>query len=281
MNSELKHGLLAAYKQLLTPLVRILLRNGVSANEFAEVSRVVFIDVATSVLSEKKQEQTHPAIASITGLTTEEIRRTEATKDSRLTGAGTLERITKILTGWHTDTRYTGPYGLPLELPFADSRNPDICGLLARYCPDEDPRKVALELCQIGVVKETDNNWFKVLTRVYLPKVDAPDSLSHLGKAVSDFVETIDHNRQVTNADDRLVERIVDADNGIHPQDLPRFKAYVKERAQLLLEEIDNWLSQLDPPGRDENAQMLRTGVGIYHFVDTKLARNSQEIEHE
>ena len=49
--------------------------------------------------------------------------------------------------------------------------------------------------------------------------------------------------------------------------DLPRFQAYVRERGQFLLEELDDWLSKLEPP--DENGQepMIDTGVGIYHYL--------------
>ena len=73
--------------------------------------------------------------------------------------------------------------------------------------------------------------------------------------------------------DERRFERYVFADNGIRREDLPRFNAYIKKRAQLLLEEIDNWLSQLDQPDPDKE-EPVKTGLGIYHFVD-------EEIEHE
>jgi len=42
----LKQGLLAAYRRLMRPLVRILIRNGVAYGEFAEIAKEVYIDVA-------------------------------------------------------------------------------------------------------------------------------------------------------------------------------------------------------------------------------------------
>jgi hypothetical protein len=78
----------------------------------------------------------------------------------------------------------------------------------------------------------------------------------------------VDFNRLQHEPDARLLERTVHADDGIRLQDLPRFRSYVRDRAQVLLEEIDNWLSQLEKPSSDSNEIRVGTGVGIYHYVE-------------
>jgi hypothetical protein len=35
-----------------------------------------------------------------------------------------------------------------------------------------------------------------------------------------------------------------------------------------LLEEIDDWLSKLEPPNDREPESIIKTGVGIYHFLE-------------
>jgi len=104
--------------------------------------------------------------------------------------------------------------------------------------------------------------------RTYLPQVDAPEGLERLGQAIQFFVETIDFNRQQANPDSKLFERTVYADDGIKLEDLGRFRNYVRERAQLLTEEIDNWLSQLEKPNRSAGDHVINTGIGIYHYVE-------------
>ena len=123
------------------------------------------------------------------------------------------------------------------------------------------------ELLRIGVVIETEPGWFKAITRTYTPAIDNPDSLERLAGVVYNFVSTVDKNVVEQNPNKRNFERYVFADNGIKKEDLPRFSAYIKTRAQLLLEEIDNWLSQLEQPKPDDKST-IRTGLGIYHFVD-------------
>ena len=275
MASNEKSGLLTAYHQLLAPLVRILLRNSVSAKEFNELSKLVFVEVATQQLKATHTKPTSEQVALITGLTTEEVQRTLNAGQDLQGGAQNLSRVTRILSAWHTDNYFTGPYGLPLELPVVDPKKPDFSKLVAKHCPEADPKTLLDELLRIGAVRETETNWYKVLTRTYVPEVDDPASLERLGYAVGKFVETIDFNRAEENPEKRMFERIVDADDGIRPEDLPRFKIYVRERAQLLLEDIDNWLSQLDPPDSDSIANRVNTGLGIYHYVEEKKTKTN------
>lgn len=266
MTSKLKPGLLSAYRQLLTPLVRILVRNGVNFDEFSRLAALVFVDVAKDSI---KQDQLTPEaqqqIALISGIPAEQIADLVKVASNEIEFGGNLNRISRLLTGWHTDNEFTGPYGLPLELPMDSDRGPSLSGLIDRHCNEAEPRAMLAELLRTGVVRETEDGWYKVLTRTYLPKIEDLDSLERLGDVIANFVRTIDHNRSESDADQRLFERIVVADNGIRAEDLPRLRIYVKDRAQLLLEEIDNWLSQLDEPEDDE---AVMTGLGIYHFVE-------------
>jgi hypothetical protein len=117
------------------------------------------------------------------------------------------------------------------------------------------------------VVKESDGSRFRVLTRTYLPKADEPESLDRLGHAVRNFVETMDFNRTEIDPEKKLFERTVRADDGIREADLPVFQAYVRERGQFLLEELDDWLSKLDPMTDDKKETRIETGVGIYQFI--------------
>jgi hypothetical protein len=126
------------------------------------------------------------------------------------------------------------------------------------------------ELIRIKAVQETESGWYKVLTRTYLPDADALDSLDRLARVVQNFIATIDRNIYEADPEKRNFERHVSSDQGIKAEDLPRFRAFIKQRAQLLLEELDNWLSQLDPPKSDDN-EKVNTGVGIYHYIEEEI----------
>jgi hypothetical protein len=269
MEPELKTGLLSAYRRLLKPLIRILIRNGVAYTEFGEVAKATYVEVAAKDFKVPHKKMSQARIAILTGLTRKEVNRivsekNKGTKEPK----SNLNRVTRVLTGWHTDSDFTGPYGMPLELQFENSTNHDFIELVQRYSGDMAPRAMLDELQRIHAVTETENGWYKVKTRTYLPEVDAPDSLDRLAQAVQYFIETHDHNRQEADPDKRLFERMVVADDGIKAEDLARFQSYIRDRAQLLLEDIDNWLTQLEKPDPNTDDKIINTGLGIYHYVD-------------
>lgn len=266
--TDLKLAVLAAYKRLLKPLVRILIRNNVSFAEFSEIAKDVYVDVAAADFKPPDKNVTQDRIAILTGLTKKEVARLINERGKNQGDyASNLNRVTRILSGWHTDPGFTGPYGLPLDVPYDQPSDRSFCELVRRYTSDTPARAMLDELLRIGVVREADGGRYKVLTRTYLPTADAPESLDRLGTAVSNFVETMDFNRTEDDPERKLFERTVVADTGLRPAELSLFQAYVRERGQFLLEELDDWLSKRHPPSESEKSGSFDTGVGIFHYI--------------
>lgn len=268
MSDSVKTGLLVAYSKLLRPLVRILLRHGVTYAELSEVVKTVYVAVAALEFRVPGKKMSKARIAIVTGLTRKEVQRIAEIDDREKGGHKTnLSRIGRVLSGWHTDPEFTGPYGMPLELRYDSEVAGDetFVRLVQRYSGDMTPRAMLDELLRVGAVLETDQNWFKVVRREYVPHTLAPDFLERVGRGVHNFVHTIEMNMQKTGPGKGRFERTVRPDTGIRAQDLPLFDQYVRQRSQALLEDIDNWLTKLEEPTKKD--EVIQTGVGIYHFV--------------
>ena len=268
MTDSVKTGLLVAYSKLLRPLVRILLRHGVTYAELSEVVKTVYVSVAALEFRVPGKKMSKARIAIVTGLTRKEVQRIAEIDDKEKVGQKTnLSRTRRVLSGWHTDPEFTGPYGMPLELRYDSDVQGDetFVRLVQRYSGDMTPRAMLDELLRVGAVIETDQNWFKVLRREYVPHALAPDFLERVGRGVHNFVHTIEMNMQKAGPGKGRFERTVRPDAGIRAQDLPLFDQYVRQKSQALLEDIDNWLSKLEEPGKKD--VVIQTGVGIYHFV--------------
>ena len=266
---NVKQALLAAYRHLLTPLVRVLLRNGVSYLEFAEVARQVFVDVAGRDFSLPKRKISLSRIAIMTGLSRKEVARLakEGGRLRRIGQQAELNRVGRVLQGWYTDSEFTGPYGVPLDLKFDDiPRKPSFSELVRRYSGDMPARAMLDELLRVGAARlEKESGLIRVLSRVYIPQMLAPESVRHFGMTARNFMDTLDVNLRKAGPGKGRFERRVVADEGMSIGDLAEFDAFVRDRGQQFLIEVDDWISAKEPPRTDEGK--VHAGIGVYLYV--------------
>jgi hypothetical protein len=270
MGDSVKQALLAAFRVLMGPLVRILLRQGISYAEFSEVAKAVYVEVALKDFKVSGRKATRTRIAVMTGLTRKEVKRVidEAVKE-RFELKTSFNRLGRVLVGWHTDADFTGPYGMPLELQYetGNPNEPTFSVLVKRHSGDMSPRSILDELVRVGAIRETDIGWFRVMRREYIPEAQGTHTFERTGVVVRNFVNTVEFNMTKLAPGKGRFERHVTADDGIRREDLPKFDHYLRERCQVLLEEIDNWLAGLPKPDPEKGDDVIHTGIGIYHYM--------------
>lgn len=269
MSENFKSTLLSAFKPLMRPLVRILVRNGVSFGEFSELLKTVFVDAAQDVLQLPDSRQSVGRLAITTGLTRLEVSRllTQSEADAEAL-AGRLSRVGRLLTGWHQDSDFTGPYGLPYEVPFdAPPGRRSFCELVRRYTSDVPAADMLDELKRIDAILELGNGYYRVLARFYIPAAADPAKFHAMSVAFTDLAKTLDQNLR-PDEDHKLFERRVWAPNGISPGDALDFDAYVKDRGQQFLETLDDWLMGRETEAIKSDVQpRVKVGVAVYMFV--------------
>jgi hypothetical protein len=271
MKDPLRKGLINAYRKLMQPLVRILIRNNVSYGEFAEILKATFVEVAERDFCLVDRDASQSRVAILTGLTRKEVARQKAIlRSGELVLNSNLNRVSRVLEGWHTDTRFTGPYGVPVELPFEGNSGTNFCALVRGYSGDMAPRAMLDELLRVGVVERQPGGVFRVMTRAYIPEKLHPDALDRLGRMVCNFINTYEVNMEKPAPGAGRFERVVRADNGLRTELMPAFDRLLRLKGQQLLEELDNWLSTQESTAgpRSLGNQRIKTGVGIYHFIE-------------
>ncbi|MCL4780794.1 MAG: hypothetical protein KJ049_11420 [Gammaproteobacteria bacterium] len=268
MTDKVKETLLGAFRQLLRPLIRILLRNGVSYGEYAETAKKVFVEVATRDLVTAKEKPTSSRLAILTGLTRNEVERiTQDIAYSRTPSTANLNRIGRMLAGWHQDPEFTGPYGLPLELSITSSGT-SFQTLHQRYGGDISAKEMLEELERIGAVIIVASNRVRVLTRSYIPAEADPAAMQFMGVALRDLAETLDFNLN-PNIEGGFFERRVWTPLGIDPVDIPEFDKLVQKLGQQFLEALDNHLTAKETDAEAmAPSEKVRVGVGVYMFSD-------------
>jgi hypothetical protein len=278
MSENVKKSLLAACRHLLHPLVRILLRHGISFGEFADSVRGAYIDIAASELVPPGRPHTDNRLGLLTGMSTREVHRirTADAKDGSEVG---LNRIARVLQGWSQDPAYLGPYGLPLEVP-VEGDGISFEQLVAKYAGDVAPRALLEELVRVQAAHETDDGYVRLLNRTYLPSPLDPVGLERLGNVVNYFIDTVDFNLQKKRQGEGRFERYAITMEGLSSVDFVAFDALVREKGQEFLEILDDWLGQHEVKGghRLPPTESIRTGVGIFHFIEKYPVTNDDSF---
>jgi hypothetical protein len=269
MSENFKETLLSTFKPLMRPLVRILVRNGVSFGEFAEILKTVFVDSARDVLQIPDSKQSVSRLAITTGLSRLEVSRlVNQDEESAEALAGRLSRVGRLLTGWHQDPEFTGPYGIPYEVAFnAAPGRRSFTELVRRYTSDVPAEDMLDELKRIGTVLDLGNGYYRVLARSYIPSAADPAKFHAMSVAFTDLAKTLDQNLK-PDGDHKIFERRVWAPNGITPTDAMNFDLYVKDRGQQFLENLDDWLTSRESElPKAETGDRVKVGVAVYMFV--------------
>jgi hypothetical protein len=281
MTQSVKANLLAAFRYLLKPMVRLALRNAVSFPQFSDVLKQAYVDVASRQLAASGKEPTVEGISLISQLEADQIRGVLSADGGETFGleAQKPNPLPTILAGWHTDINYTGPYGVLRDLEFSRSSGASertsmtFTDLVATYCPGVSPKALLDELIRTGCVQDVGNGYYRALKRTYIPDPLSLQSILAFARVVHNMCETLEVNFRAESAGGKgLIERTVYTVHGISQQDLKEFDKFIRSRGQIFADDIDNWFSERDREGLEQN---IKTGVGFYHYVvneDDELA---------
>jgi hypothetical protein len=268
MSVQLSRTISAAVVKLLRPLVRVLLRNGIPYNAFADLARRVYVDVAQAEFRIPGRKQTDSRIAVITGLSRKEVNRVKGLPP--LDDAGAAERYNRaarVIGGWVRDRRFAGAEGAPAALPI-EGEGATLSWLVRRYSGDVPVRAVLDELDRVGAVERLEDGRVRLVDRSYVPSKGEVEKIGILGTDVGELIATIDHNLRDAGPQP-FYQRKVAYDN-LPDEAMAELRRMVRLRAQELLESLDREISRHD---RDVNPDVEGTGrryagVGIFYFED-------------
>jgi hypothetical protein len=268
MTDRVANALTAALHRLLRPLVRILLRNGVSVGDFTEHIKKVYVDVATEEFSVAGRKPSISRTALLTGLTRKEVSRLAQLDVGRLQASSArYNRAARVISGWVRDPDFADAAGEPTPLQL-DTGKRSFAELVRRYGADVPSRAVLDELTRVGAIALECDSTVTLLTNAYVPSSDADEKLTILGNDVAELIATIDHN--ITSPQDAFFQRKVSYDR-LPAGFLTEFRRRAAQQAQLLLEQFDREMSlhdldsaQTDAPGAGGGEYRLAS-IGIYY----------------
>lgn len=258
-----------ALARLLTPLVRILLRYGVSYGAFSDLLRQVYVTVAEREFRVPGRKQSTSRVAVLTGLNRKEVARLRRLPEDIPDALDErYNRAARVISGWLQDSDFHDDKGQPADLDFDAPGG--FSALVQRYSGDMTPRAILDELARVGAVTRTDDGRIHLQQHGYIPAREETEKLRILGTDTRDLIETIDYNLQSAPEAARY-QRKVSYDN-IPEEHVEAFRTLAARRSQELLEELDRWLAERD---RDRNPAApgtgrVRIGLAIHQIEERR-----------
>jgi hypothetical protein len=260
--------LLYAFRRVLRPLIRILVRSNVRYDEFLELVRGVYVETALRDGLGDDTKLTRAKVSISTGVPRRDVDRFIDNDGALPAAPKTLTKIlAEILNIWHTDPQFVGPYGIPLELEVRSQKSRSFGELVNSVDSSVDPGVALDELVRLRAVVWSGDTHVRTVSRAFIPVEEmSPAQLEFFGNALTRLASTLQFNLDRANSEKRL-ERSVQSDRGIPVEIVPVFEKHIRERVTELLVDLDNWLSPYatqDAPG----TKNVRVGLAVFQFVD-------------
>lgn len=259
--------------RILKPLVRVLLRHGVSHAEFADLAKMVYVDVSEKDFQIKGRKQSVARICVLTGLHRKDVNKIRERLENDDLEVEQLGRAARVISGWLKDKDFHDKSGQPAILPLDGKIS--FTELVKRYSGDMPVRAIYDELEQSGSVKKNKNKELELVSDAYIPHQSDEKLLHILGVSASDLLNTMDYNLNRADGEESRLQLVVDYKDIPISKTKP-FKQHLEKESLILLKQFNQWLSD---NSADENCEeeTQRVGVGLYYFEGDIASVESQE----
>ncbi len=268
MQEKTKRKVLSGFQLVLRPIVKILLKYGISFSEFAETAKTAFVDVATAEFGIRGRPTNISRVAVMTGLTRKEVRRL---RDKLESGGDAVEirttPIAKILTRWHSEREYLDADGRPAVLTFSGSER-SFSALVKKFGGDVPPGAMRTELKRIGSVEEDSEGRLRVVRRSVVPNDETDYLLTSLVHSVYPLLSAVERNSIRDESTDHFPQFTAHS-MSIKREDFPRLRRISYERLSDLAASFDDLFSAYASVSEDQDNQEERAvAVGMFYFEE-------------
>ena len=264
----------APLARMLRPLVRLLVRSGITFPAICELLRELYVNVAEHDFALPGKSQTDSRVSLLTGIHRKEV--------SRLRGAGapvsavpaSVSRTSRILARWTASPEFTDRSGKPLPLARGEADGtPSFEGLVGSVTRDLRPRAVLDEWFDRRLVTLDADERVVLTDTAFVPQEGSDQQLYYFGRNLHDHVAAAVGN--VLGEEPRFTERAVHYD-GLSAELAQRLEGNSKLIANEALQALNRQAAaacDTDPGGR------WRWNFGVYVYREETPAADAGGTE--
>jgi hypothetical protein len=265
---EQEAALVDAIEALFRSLMPLLRQYGVSHHELSQALARVFVYDTAEVLRREGRPTTPGRLALLTGLTKGEAEKHLSARDAaisrRAMNSSSMNAPAAVLTLWNSDSRFSTPYGAPLDLALSVSARGRLFeDLVQTAAPGADTDVVLDQLVAAGCAEVGDSGFIRCTSHSYIPTSVSNEQIVRLGNVLTALATTLTKNLLAAEGSERNVERTFQTEFPVSEEGKRALRDRLSRDGAQLLESLDAWFGT----NKDEFEATTGHRVGVELFM--------------
>jgi len=261
-------SLLGALRRVMRPLVRLMLRKGVTYAVFADLLKEVFVDVADREFRLDDKAPSDSRISLLTGVHRKDVRRLRHTGDPA--SMALPENITlgaQLVSAWTSSQPFCKESGQALPLPRLASVGGSVSfdALVAKVSKDIRARVVLDEWLRLGVVRLDEQDCVHLEAQAFVPQKGFDEKAAYLGHNLHDHASAAVHN--LSGQGQPFFERSVHYD-ALAPVSVEALREAVASEGMQALLGFSQRAADLEKHDQPSLEPRQRITIGLYFYTE-------------
>jgi hypothetical protein len=236
----------------------------VSFNEFAEIARVAFVEIASNDYGIRGRPTNVSRVSAMTGIARKEVRRLRQVAD-HYPGSPRVELspLSDVLHRWFTDRAYLAKDGRPKKLRY--SGGSVSFSTLVKGCASDLPvGAIRVELIRCGAVSVDKSERLVAERRHVVPEALDDRVVTSIVFGLRALASTVAFNCGDPPAELGRIERFVES-NPLKGTEVAEIRGQLRKRITKFTEDVDDFFSKVE---QSTDRADKRIGVGVYYYED-------------
>jgi hypothetical protein len=252
----------------MRPLVRLMLRKGITYTFFSDMLKGVFVEVADTEFRLDEKAPTDSRVSLITGVHRKDVRRLRASMGE---GSDHLPVAVSfgahLVSTWMNTPPYCGAPGTPLPLPRLASVGGECSfdGLVSHVSTDIRARVVLDEWLRLGIAHVDEQDIVHLETRAFIPQKGFDEKVAYFSHNIHDHACAAVHN--LTSPGAAFFERSVHYD-ALCEASVGALREAVGTDGMQALIALNNLASECETRDAASREAKKRITIGLYMYAE-------------
>ncbi|MCC4118546.1 DUF6502 family protein [Aromatoleum toluclasticum] len=261
-------SLLQALRRVMRPLVRLMLRKGVTYTYFSDMLKGVFVEVAEQEFRLDAKAPSDSRISLLTSVHRKDVKRLRSQPpdvEDDLPAAISLGA--HLVSTWQTSASFCTRPGEPAPLPRLASTGGErsFDALVARVSKDIRARVVLDEWLRLGIVRVDEHDRVHLETAAFIPQKGFDEKAAYFGHNVHDHACAAVHN--LTAEGPPYFERSVHYD-ALSTASIARLRDAVANEGMQALIAFNTLAADLEAQDAQGPDARQRVTIGLYFYSE-------------